>query len=451
MSSDEVDRVIYEAYGKKKEEIFAYFDEEAHGSASISQVHRARLMSGEDVAVKIQRIGARDEMEKDIVFIRRLVKRIPFLKNNPYIDMNGVIDELEDITHLELDFAHEARNLQRFRELNRDIKYVSCPLVYSDYSRPTVIVMEYIDGIKISDKETLIKEGYDIEEIGKKYIASYLKQVLEDGFFQADPHTGNLKIRDGQIVWYDLGMMGEFTDRDKKDFMNAIESAVTGDSMKCLEALTSMCSFRNEYDKEELFKDVDDYITSISNKGLENWDMNMEMQRYLRIAKKHGASINPAYTIVSRGIATLQGTLEEVFPEVNFFDEMKEYAIDLRLSELRGGKKDKDIEMLKMQLKLSKILSVPENIATMIEQYSKGMAPIKLEMGMTEKSQIFVSRIVGLVVGGLIIVALLVSSSIIVLSKIEPLVWGIPVIGLAGYTLAVVMIVIIFIQEILRK
>ena len=451
MTKEEVDSVLYEAYGKPKEEVFSYFEEEAHGSASISQVHRATLKGGEDVAVKIQRIGAVESMQKDIAFIRRIVKKIPFLRKNPYMDMDALIDELSEITTNELDFTHEASNLIRFHELNEDVNYVSSPVVYPEYTTKTVLVMEYIKGFKVTDKKALEENGYDLNEIGRKYIYSFLKQVFEDGFFQADPHTGNLKISGGQIVWYDLGMMGEFTERNQNSYTDLVESLITGDVAKSYDAYLRMCTFPPKFDKEALFKDISDLVNSINITGVENMDLNLQMKQFLKLAKKHHARFDPTHTMMTRGLATVQGTIEEVFPELDFFAEVKEYAIRRRLEAVRTPKKDRDIDLLKKHAKMKKIKAIPENLATMVEQFSKGLAPVNIEMGVPEKSQPFITEIVRMLVDAFIIVALLVSSSIIVLSGLKPLVWGMPLLGLIGYSIAILMIVINFLKRMFKR
>ena len=451
MTMEEIDRILLETYGKPKEEVFSYFEEEAHGSASISQVHRATLRSGEDVAVKIQRTGALESMQEDIAFIRSAAKKIPFLRKNPYMSINELVDELSEIAYNELDFTHEAANLIRFRELNEDVKYVSCPLVYQEYTKANVLVMEYIDGLKLSDKEALEEKGYDIDEIGQKYIRSYLKQVFEDGFFQAEPQQGNIKIRGGQIVWYDLGMMGEFTERNRNSFSDLIESFVTADAAKGYDAYMKMCTFPKKVDKEALFKDISELVDTISSADFEKLDMNQEMRELMRLAKKHNGRFDRTHTMVVRGIDTIKSTAEEVFPELDFFTEVKNYAVDLKMAESRNQKKDREIELLRKRAKLNKIKSIPENMASMVEQYSKGLAPVKLEMGVPDKTQPFITNIVRMLVDAFIIVALLVSSSIIVLSGMKPLVWGMPLLGFIGYSISILMIVINIIKRILRR
>ena len=451
MTSEEIDSILLEVYGKPKEEVFSYFDEQAHGSASISQVHRATLISGEDVAVKIQRIGAIESMQQDIAFIRRTAKKIPFLKKNSLVSIDELIDELSEIAESELDFTHEAANLIRFRELNEEIKYVSCPVVYQEYTTDKVLVMEYINGLKLSNKEGLEERGYDINEIGRKYIRSFLKQVFEDGFFQAEPQYGNIKIRGGEIVWYDLGMMGDFTERNRNSFSDLIESFVTADAAMAYDSYMKMCSFPKKLDKEALFKDISQMVETISSTDFEKLDMNQEMRELMRLAKKYEGRFDRTHTMVVRGLDTVRSTVEELFPDVDFFKEVKNYAVDLKMSEFRNQKRNREIELLRKRAKLKKIAAIPENMASMVEEYSKGLSPIKMEIAIPEKTQPFITNIIRMLIEGFIIVALLVSSSIIVLSGMKPLVWGMPLLGFIGYLVSILMIVISTVRRILRR
>ena len=450
MPPEVVDKVIIDAYGKPKEELFAFFDDEARGSASISQVHRATLMTGEEVAVKVQRLGAREDMEIDIEFLRWLLRKIPFVRNNPYVDLGEVIDELHETTLKELDFKHEAENLERFYELNDEIQYATCPKVYSEFKSETVLVMEYVRGINISDRERLETEGYDMKEIGRKYVQSFLKQVFIDGFFQADPHIGNIKIRDGQIVWYDMGMMGEFRDNDKTNFVNVIEGIVTADNTKCFEAICRMAVFKKGYDREAFYKDIVEYVTDLQNLSSDKIDPNRELQKLFQIARNHKISFNPAHTIMSRGIITVDGTLNQYFPEVDFLEEIKRFAKDYMIARYRKKFEDRELDMLKKRATLKKIMQIPENLANMVEQYSKGLSPVKMEMGFPEKTQDFMLEMIRMILDALVVITLIICSSIVVTTGLKPIVWGMPLISLIGYSVAALMLVINLIKR-LRK
>lgn len=171
----------------------------------------------------------------------------------------------------------------------------------------------------------------------------------------------------------------------------------------------------------------------------------------MRITKTHHAGFNPAYTMMTRAIATVQGTITRYFPGVNNFEEFKKFVISYQLNEVKSRKKDTDIERLKKLRTMKKITQIPENLANMVEQYSKGLSPVSIEMGVPEKSQGFILEIIRMLVDGLIIVALLVSSSIIVLSRLQPYIWGIPLLGFIGYSVALLMLLFHVIRAFRKK
>ena len=213
MPFEEVREVIEHAYGTSLEEVFAEFQETPIGSASIAQVHKAKLKSGETVVVKVQRQGIYETMSRDIAFLHRAVKLMPPINMAGLVDMNQVLDEMWVVAQEEMNFLAEAANMEEFARLNKDVAFVTSPMLYREYTTTQVLVMEYIDGIGVDEKDKLLEAGYDLDEIGTKMADNYVKQIMEDGFFHADPHPGNMRIRDGKIVWIDMGMMGRFSKR----------------------------------------------------------------------------------------------------------------------------------------------------------------------------------------------------------------------------------------------
>ncbi|NYB51971.1 MAG: AarF/ABC1/UbiB kinase family protein [Methanobacteriaceae archaeon] len=199
------------------EEIFIDFDEEPIASASIAQVHRARLPDGRDVAVKVKKQGITKLIEQDIAIMRYLAnqadKRIGTLK---YYNLPGIVDEFERVIFKELDFSQEARNIERFRSMFEDDPRISAPEVFREYSTSRVLTMEYIDGVKISEalESDLKVDGKIIAELGTE---CYFKQIFEFGFFHADPHPGNIMVLPGnKLCFVDFGMTGNL-ERDFRE------------------------------------------------------------------------------------------------------------------------------------------------------------------------------------------------------------------------------------------
>jgi len=193
--------VIENEYGCNLNEIFSYFDPVPLGSASIAQVHRATLKNGKDIVVKVQRPNIYETMEQDISLIRRAVK---LLKINEalgsVVDLNIVLDEFWHTAKEEMDFLNEAKYARDFAHLNSDINCIATPFIETDFTTSKILVMEYIDGLQIDQTDLLIKNGYDCKEIAAKLAENYIKQIVDDGFFHADPHPGNLRIKDGKKI-----------------------------------------------------------------------------------------------------------------------------------------------------------------------------------------------------------------------------------------------------------
>ena len=217
LAFEEVRGVVETEYGVSLRSVFDVFDETPIGSASIAQVHAARLKNGAPVVVKVQRPGIRDTMARDIALLRRAAGHLGGIGGlGSVVDFRMVLDEMWVVAQQEMDFLIEAQHAEKFRRLNEEIAYVTCPRVERRFTTSRVLVMEYIDGIPIDAHEALEQAGYDRAEIGTKLAENYVKQVLEDAFFHADPHPGNLRVRGGKIVWLDLGMMGRLTEKDRR-------------------------------------------------------------------------------------------------------------------------------------------------------------------------------------------------------------------------------------------
>lgn len=201
-----VKQVIQQELGRPLESVFSKVQETPLGSASIAQVHLAVLSSGGQAVIKVQRPHIREMMERDIHLLKKAAK---FLKvamgTGDLIDFNTILDELWKTSQEEMDFIREAENLLTFYENQRDISYITCPQVFTKLTTPRLLTMSYIDGIQIDHMAALKSAGYDLTEIGEKAAENYCKQILEDGFFHADPHPGNLWISGGRIAWLDLG------------------------------------------------------------------------------------------------------------------------------------------------------------------------------------------------------------------------------------------------------
>ena len=320
MEFPEVKEVIEQAYGCPWNEIFAFISDTPLGSASIAQVHRAELLSGEQVVIKDQRTGIYEIMARDIGLLRKAVKLMPPISLKGMADFDQVLDELWNVTREEMNFLTEASNMEEFARRNADVVYVRTPKLYQEYTTMHVLVMEYIEGPAIDDKEKLLAGGYDLEEIGIKLIDNYIKQVMEDGFFHADPHPGNVKIQDGKIVWIDMGMMGRLTEQDKELIGKAIRGIAENDIGMIQDAVLALGEFRGEPDPSQLYKDIRGLMAKYGTADMGNIDVAEVLQDLMDVMKENKITMPHGLTMLARGLAHVEGVLADISPQINMVE-----------------------------------------------------------------------------------------------------------------------------------
>ena len=273
MPFETVEEVINRSYREDWHNIFSSIEKETLGSASIAQVHRAKLLDGTDVIVKVERKGIYDIMARDIGLLKRAVNLLPPVggfKN--VVDLEMVLDELWATAQEEMDFLKEAANMEEFTRNQQGIRYIRCPKLYHEYTTSRVLVMEYIGGCPVDDRKSLQAEGYDLGEIGRKLVNNYVKQVMDDGFFHADPHPGNVKVMDGKIVWIDMGMMGRLTNRDRNLMARAVRAIAVGDIAVLEATILELGDIQGKIDSGKLYGELRNLMDRYGNASMGSID-----------------------------------------------------------------------------------------------------------------------------------------------------------------------------------
>ena len=308
---------LYAIYGDDLSTIFESMDPTPLGSASLAQVHKAKLTTGEVVAVKIQRPGVKETMAQDIDIMRTMAKwASKLVKGEQMLDLREVVEEMW-ITFLEeTDFELEARNLQEFAEKNADVAFIDCPKVYPELCHENVLVMEYIEGIPIYKESRLREEGYDLEEIGRKILDNYAKQILDDGFFHADPHGGNILIRDGKVVYIDLGNMGRLSARDRVTFGQIVEAVGKNSSSELKDALLSFAVAKDNaaINHSKFLADLDVLLDSYASCDVSEIDIGTFMTDIMALTRSCKVTLPTSITSITRGIVTIEGTIVSFIP-----------------------------------------------------------------------------------------------------------------------------------------
>ncbi|HWO02855.1 MAG TPA: AarF/ABC1/UbiB kinase family protein, partial [Blastocatellia bacterium] len=250
--------IVEDELHAKIEDLFKEFDDVPIAAASLGQVHRATLRTGQLVAVKIQRPNISNQIDFDISVLRRIARR---LERYPNIirgaDWQGTLDEFQRTIHEEMDYEQEASNAETFRENFVKWKEVYVPRIYQIFSTRRVIVMEFIDGLKVTDTDELEAAGQNPHEVVKLLARTYLKQLLEDGFFHADPHPGNLRVMpDGRLAFFDFGMVGRLSMELQSNLINAFFHIVERDVHGLVDDMVRLGFIELSPEEEVRFKPI---------------------------------------------------------------------------------------------------------------------------------------------------------------------------------------------------
>lgn len=451
MPFEMVEEVINRSYREDWHNIFSSIEKETLGSASIAQVHKARLIDGTDVIVKVERKGIYDIMARDIGLLKRAVNLLPPVggfKN--VVDLEMVLDELWATAQEEMDFLKEAANMEEFTRNQQGIRYIRCPKLYHEYTTSRVLVMEYIGGCPVDDRASLLADGYDLGEIGRKLVNNYVKQVMDDGFFHADPHPGNVKVMDGKIVWIDMGMMGRLSNRDRNLMARAVRAIAVGDIAVLEATILELGDIQGKIDSGKLYGELRDLMDRYGNASMGSIDAVEFFKDTMEIMKNNHIKLPHGMTMLVRGLTQMQGVLLGISPDINMAEiaagRLKEEMLqnfDLRTEAGKAGRR--------VYKAVGRSLDIPPLIKIALEEYLKGQARINMELDATKNMSNLLRRLVRNIVMGLWVMALLISSSIICTTEMKPQLLGIPALGFFGYVLAFAICLYIFIRHWLTR
>lgn len=441
MPFEETLSVLEDIYGERFGSIFREIDPKPLGSASLAQVHKAVLANGDEVAVKVQRPGVRMSMAQDIDVMRSVAKHLSrFMKDNQMLDLRDVVEELWTTFLEETDFTKEAQNLCEFARLNKDVVYITCPAPYLEYCTESVLVMEYVDGISIRDTDTLVAQGYDLDEIGLKVLDNYATQILDHGFFHADPHPGNIFVKDGKVVYIDLGMMGRLTLRDRAGFAEIIKAVGQQNASRLKDALIAFSVSHDmaAIDHPRLIAELDVILQSYGSVDVEDIDIGAMLSDIMVLTRQCKVTLPASVTAVSRGIVTLEGTLAKCLAKTNIIDIINGHL--MRKTDI-ADELDKRVADLLLSLDSSarSLSKAAEYSGDTLRMLSRGQLKINMEMLGSDEPLAKLGRLTNRMAVGMIIAGLLVSGSLII-SVDMPHVLGLPVLSFVEYISALVLL-----------
>lgn len=434
-------RLIEENLGKPLDQVFANFDQEALASASIGQVHRAVLHDGKKVIVKVQRPAIQQQIEVDIDILRTLARYAEkYMEEMKLYNPTAIVEALEHTLEQELDYGHEADNIQRFyHHMKRAKREIVVPHVYLEYSSTAVLTMEYIDGFKINNLNAYALHQISPKETAIKFMDSFFEQVFVDGFFHADPHPGNVFVnKEGKLCYLDYGMMGKVADRDKQllgDLFIAIEVQAPERILQAIKGLAKMDKVENE---KGLLLDIELLLNAYYSAELEDIHLSVLVKELRGIILKYRLQIPADFFLLFKALSSMESNVRLLYPDAKLFDSLRPHARKLIMGRVNPFKRLKSV-YLSLYDFVELLENFPGDMKKILNKVKQDSFKVEIEHKGLSELRVSLEEISNRISMSILVAAMIIGSSLIVNSKIPPFVQGIPILGLIGFILAVLL------------
>jgi ubiquinone biosynthesis protein len=431
--------------------VFKSFDDKPLAAASLSQVHRAVLKTNEVVAVKIQRPGITEIMDADLEILHDLaVLTGRQLEKFGITDAVRLVDELSRNIRKELDFRLEANNMQRFGDNFRDDAYVHVPKVYHELCSERLLVMEYIDGIGVSETEKLVAGQYDIPLIARHCADVLLASTLEHGFYHADPHPGNVMVMPGNVVCLlDFGLIGYASMRQREKLASLIYEMWRQDEKRFAKSLLNVVQTTGPVDEEALERDVGYMIQEYAYLPVTELQLGSFLNMLRKLLITHNLSFPTQLIWLLKVLATGEDIVRRLGTDFNMVEYAKQNGEQLLRQRLSPIRQVRDLSSTFLDF-WELIRDLPYQAKNIFYQLSEGQLKIEFEHIGLEPMRKSLEKASNRLALAVIVAALLVGSSMVVVSEIPPIIAGMPIISLIGYIVAGFMAIWLLIS-VLRK
>ena len=431
---------IEKEFKKPIEQLFQDFSAEPIAAASLSQVHLAESISGEKLAVKVQRpdTGKIIRADLDILYMLALLAEKHIEESRIY-NPTAVVDEFKKTILKEIDFSIEARNIDRFRRNFRDDNAVYVLKVFHHLSTKKVLTMERLEGIKASNVGEIDHLGLDRKQIAKNGADAILKQIFVRGFFHADPHPGNIFIlKDSRIAFVDFGMVGHIDTETRGQFSDILVSVIQRDAKGIIETFVSMGAVEEDSGVKKLSLDLTDFIESYYEIPLKELRMDQFLPDLVNIISQNQIKVPPDFFLLSKALVTIEGVGKKLYPDFNAVSQAKPFVKKL-VNERYSTKNI--IRGLKGFLNGLYILTnlLPRELTLILNKIKKGTLRIEFEHKGLEDLISQMDKISNRLAFSLVIAALIIGSSIVLQINKGPMLFDFPILGVVGFIAAGIM------------
>ena len=374
-------QIIEQELGRPIAEVFSEFDDTTLGSASIGQVHRARLLTGEEVVVKVQRPGVREKVRSDLALLHELVRLTSgFLQKQGLANPQDVVDAFERSMSKELDYTAEARSMDQFRKLYANYTTFYVPKPFRELSTERILVIEFMSGCKITDKAQLLAWNLSPETVAETGMDIYLTQIFEFGVFHADPHPGNVLVQpDGTVVLIDFGMVGRLTQQQKYAFAGVFIGMARQDARSMALNFRRLALTAEIPDMRTFEADLGQLIEDFAMLDVKEMSMSDLADALQTVIYNYKLQVPGAVFLILRALVILEGIGKVLHPNFNTFEFVRPYGAKIVREQYSRQNLLSEAEYTGTQL-LALVQTLPADVRQIVRKISKGELRVKIEL-----------------------------------------------------------------------
>jgi ubiquinone biosynthesis protein len=423
--------------GTSYQHLFAELDETPLASASIGQVHRARLHSGDEVVVKVQRPGIEKIIEVDLEIMLHLATLAErHIEELAVYRPIKIVEEFANTIEKELDYTLEASSMERVSRQFLNDPNVYVPKVYRNFSSRRMLTSEYVDGIKVSDTQRIDAARMDRRIITERGADILFKQIFTFGFFHADPHPGNIFVLPGNVICLiDFGMTGAVDRATREAFVRLVEGVIRRDEPRTAEILLKLTEWDEEPNRTELEKDIADFLGRHLYRPLGEIQFSKLMQHMLEVATKNRMRILPDIFLMLKALSQVENIARELYPEFDMIQAVTPFIRDVKVARLAPGRLMEDVIRL-IEQSYEFLTDFPKDLLEISHSLRQKKMSFTLVLKDLDKMLATHDQISNRISFAIIIAALIIGSALIVISRMPPMVYGISLIGLIGFLAA---------------